>query len=94
MLNGGDEILSKTRHSQRRLKLCLLLLCQMRDINSRSRGNALTQNKGNSLLCAIRTSRQRSRNKKVGYLQWLISIAFGLFITVWPYAVITLTRMK
>ena len=41
MLNGGDEILSKTRHSQRRLKLCLLLLCQMRDINSRSRGNAL-----------------------------------------------------
>ncbi len=38
------------------LKLYLLLLCQMRDINSMRRGNALAPNRRNSLPCTVRTS--------------------------------------
>ena len=50
-------------------KLYLLLLCQMRDINSMSRGNALAPNRHNSVPCTVRTSRQRSCNQRVGCLQ-------------------------
>ena len=55
----------------------LLLLCQMS--NSMSRGNALEQNRRNSLPCTDRTSRQRSYNQRVDCLKWLGSKAH-----VWP----------
>ena len=50
------------------LKWFLLLLCQVRDINSQIRGNCLTQNRRNSISCTVRTSRQRSCNQRVGGL--------------------------
>ncbi len=55
----------------------LLLLCQMRNIDSMKRGNALASNRRNSVPCTVRTSRQRSCNQRVGCLQWLGSRAFG-----------------
>ncbi len=42
--------------------------CQMRDINSMSRGNALAPNRRNSAPCTVRTSRQRSFNQRVNCL--------------------------
>ncbi len=55
----------------------LLLLRQMHDINSMSNLNALAQNRLSSVPCTVRTFRQGLCNKRVGYLQWLISRAFG-----------------
>ena len=46
----------------------LLLLCQIRDSISMSRGNALAQNRRNSIPCTVRTSRQRACNQRVGCL--------------------------
>ncbi len=41
--------------------------CQMLDINI---GDALAQNRRNSLPCTVRTSKQKSCNQKVGCLQY------------------------
>ncbi len=45
------------------IKLYLLLLCQMRDINSMSKGNIFAQNGCNSVPRTVWTSRQRLCNK-------------------------------
>ncbi len=76
---GGDGFNSqpKPRHSYIRKILYLLLLCQVRDINCMSRGNALAQNRNNSIPCTVRTSIQRSCNQRVGCMQQLGSRAFG-----------------
>ncbi len=44
------------------------MLYQMRNINSKSRKNALDPNRRNSLQCIIRTSRQGFGNKRFGCL--------------------------
>ena len=54
-----------------------LVPSQERDINSKSRGNALARKQRNSLPCTFRTSSQRSCNQRVGCLsgEWTIYIA-------------------
>ena len=47
-------------------KLYLLLLCQMHDINTICRVNALAKNRCNSLPCTVRISRQGSGNQQSG----------------------------
>ncbi len=42
--------------------------CQMCDIKSTSRGNAVAPNRCNSVPCTVRTSRQRSCDRRVGCL--------------------------
>ncbi len=44
-------------------------VCQMRNINSMSRGNALAPNRCNSVPYTVRTSRQRLCYERVGCLQ-------------------------
>ncbi len=49
-------------------KFYLLLLCQMRDSNSTSRGIALPPNRNNWLPSTVRTSRRKSCNQRVDCL--------------------------
>ncbi len=46
-------------------------------VNIKSKGNALAQNRRNSLSYTVRTSRQKMSNQRVGYLQVVESRAFG-----------------
>ncbi len=55
----GFDALLKT------LKLHPLLLCQMCDIKSKNRGNALAPNRRTSLPCTVRTLGQSSCNQRV-----------------------------
>ena len=53
----------------------VMLLCQMCDIKSSSRGIALAPNRHNSVPCTVRTSIQRSCYQRVRCLQWSITFA-------------------
>ncbi len=55
-----------------------------RDINSMRWGNALAPYIRNSVPWTVKTSRQRSSNQRVGYLQWLGSRACGPAKRSWP----------
>ncbi len=50
------------------IKIVVLLLCQIRNINTTSRGKALTPNMCNSLPCIVRTTGQWPCNERVGCL--------------------------
>ncbi len=75
-LESDNEAISDGYRSKD-IRLYLLLLCQMRDINNMSGGNVLVLKKCNSVPYIVRNSRQRSCNQRVGCLQYWKSRASG-----------------